>query len=54
MPIEVLRHRILEATVWNHDPLQENEFLGGISIPLSSLNLSEETLNWYTLGNIHR
>ncbi|XP_039295233.1 phosphatidylinositol 4-phosphate 3-kinase C2 domain-containing subunit beta isoform X3 [Nilaparvata lugens] len=54
MPLEVVQHRTLQATVWNHDPLQENEFLGGISLSLSSLDLSQETVNWFTLGNIHR
>ncbi|RZF38830.1 hypothetical protein LSTR_LSTR000533 [Laodelphax striatellus] len=54
MPLEVVQHRTLQATVWNHDTLQENEFLGGISLSLSSLNLSQETVNWYTLGNVHR
>lgn len=54
MPLEVIQHRTLQATVWNHDPLQENEFLGGISLPLNTLDLTTEILQWYPLGNIHR
>uniref|UniRef100_A0A1B6CT28 Uncharacterized protein n=3 Tax=Clastoptera arizonana TaxID=38151 RepID=A0A1B6CT28_9HEMI len=54
MPLEVVQNRTLQATVWNHDALQENEFLGGISLYLNTLDLTTETLQWYQLGNIHR
>lgn len=54
MPLEIVQHRVLQATVWNHDPLQENEFLGGVSLPLESLDLGRETVQWYGLGNVHR
>ncbi|GLG92883.1 Synaptotagmin 1 [Gryllus bimaculatus] len=54
MPLEVVRHRRLEATVWNHDALQENEFLGGVVLPLCSVDLTSETDEWYSLGNVTR
>ncbi|XP_071564109.1 phosphatidylinositol 4-phosphate 3-kinase C2 domain-containing subunit beta isoform X3 [Temnothorax nylanderi] len=52
MPLEVIRERTLEATIWNHDTLQENEFLGGISLPLGRLDLTNETIEWFPLGNV--
>jgi len=54
MPLEVVKHKILQATVWSHDSLQENEFLGGIIIELHNINLSEETTSWYNLAYVHR
>ena len=54
MPLEIIRYRVLQATVWNHDTLQENEFLGGISIPLKDLDLTVENIEWHTLSNIYR
>ncbi|KAJ1529587.1 hypothetical protein ONE63_006357 [Megalurothrips usitatus] len=54
MPLDVICHRSLQATVWNHDTLQENEFLGGISLPLESCDLSKEVTEWYSLGNVCR
>ncbi|XP_073999097.1 phosphatidylinositol-4-phosphate 3-kinase catalytic subunit Pi3K68D [Rhodnius prolixus] len=54
MPMEIVTHRYLQATVWTHDTLQENEFLGGITICLQGLDLSEEIIAWYPLGNVHR
>jgi len=54
MPLEIVERRVLQATVWNHDPLQENEFLGGVSLPLESLDLSQDSVQWYNLGNVHR
>ncbi|XP_046487205.1 phosphatidylinositol 4-phosphate 3-kinase C2 domain-containing subunit beta isoform X2 [Neodiprion pinetum] len=52
MPIEVIKDRTLEATIWNHDTLQENEFLGGIRLPLQRLNLTNETIEWFSLGSV--
>lgn len=54
MSLDVIRSRYLQATVWNHDALQENEFLGGVTLPLSELQLTTESIEWYTLTNIHR
>lgn len=54
MPLDVVRYKILQATVWSHDSLQENEFLGGIIIELHNIDLSTETTSWYNLANVHR
>lgn len=54
MPIELIQYRELQATIWNHDTLQENEFLGGVTLPLQQFDLFIETTNWYTLGNVYR
>lgn len=54
MPLNVVQYKILQATVWSHDSLQENEFLGGIVIELNNIDLSTETTSWYNLANMHR
>jgi phosphatidylinositol-4-phosphate 3-kinase len=54
MPLDVVQRRQLQATVWNHDPLQENEFLGCILLPLGNIDLVSETVEWYPLGNLQR
>ncbi|KAL1459698.1 hypothetical protein WDU94_011655 [Cyamophila willieti] len=52
LPYEIIQHRTLQATVWNHDTLQENEFLGGISFPLNDLELDTEVTAWHPLDNV--
>ncbi|XP_054004897.1 phosphatidylinositol 4-phosphate 3-kinase C2 domain-containing subunit beta isoform X1 [Hylaeus anthracinus] len=52
MSLDVIKERTLEATIWNHDTLQENEFLGGIRLPLGRLDLTTETIEWFSLGSI--
>lgn len=52
MPWDYIRVRVLQATVWSHDSLQENEFLGGVVLPLNELDLREEVSQWYSLGYI--
>lgn len=52
MPLDVVKERTLEATIWNHDTLQENEFLGGIRLPLCHFDLNNETIEWFSFGNI--
>lgn len=54
MPLDKIMDRVLKATIWNYDPLQENEFLGGVELVLSDLNLSEERTEWYPLVNLSR
>jgi hypothetical protein len=54
MPLEVICKRRLQATIWNHDPLQENEFLGCVLLPLENVDLASETDEWYPLGNLQR
>ncbi|XP_076663810.1 phosphatidylinositol-4-phosphate 3-kinase catalytic subunit Pi3K68D isoform X1 [Andrena cerasifolii] len=52
MSLDVIKERTLEATIWNHDTLQENEFLGGIRLPLGRLDLTNETIEWFSLGSV--
>lgn len=54
LPMEVVVQRSLQATVWNYDSLQENQFLGGVVIPLNTLPLRQETVAWYPLEYIPR
>ncbi|XP_050681509.1 phosphatidylinositol 4-phosphate 3-kinase C2 domain-containing subunit alpha isoform X2 [Leptidea sinapis] len=54
LPMEVVTARSLQATVWHYDSLQENQFLGGVVIPLASLPLRQETVAWYPLEYIPR
>lgn len=54
MSINVIKLKTLQITVWGHDTLQENEFLGGVQIPLVGLNLKEEIVNWHQLVYLPR
>lgn len=54
MPLEHIQNRVLQVTVWSHDSLQENEFLGGVELHLAQLNLRDEFVKWCTLGYISR
>lgn len=52
MPWEFIKVRVLQATVWSHDSLQENEFLGGVELNLSAFDLREEVSQWFPLAYI--
>lgn len=54
MALDIIMTRCLKATVWNYDPLQENEFMGGVELDLSTLDLNEEISEWYSLVNLSR
>lgn len=54
MPLEIIKNRLLQVTVWSHDSLQENEFLGGVDIELSKLDLKKENIEWFALGRVAR
>ena len=54
MPLEVVRCRTLQATVWDCDRFQENMFLGALTISLNDLKPNEETIEWYPLTNFSR
>uniref|UniRef100_T1GPX7 phosphatidylinositol 3-kinase n=1 Tax=Megaselia scalaris TaxID=36166 RepID=T1GPX7_MEGSC len=49
MPLELIQIKSLNVTIWSHDSLQENELLGGFTLDLSKLNLTEEIIDWYRL-----
>lgn len=54
MPLQVIKLKTLQITVWSHDSLQENEFLGGVQIPLNNINLKEEMVSWHRLVYLTR
>lgn len=54
MPLEIIKNRLLQVTVWSHDSLQENEFLGGVDIDLSKLDLKKDNVDWFALGRVAR
>ena len=54
MALESIQNRILQVTVWSHDSLQENEFLGGVVLPLTGIDLTKELVRWFPLGYIPR
>uniref|UniRef100_A0A1Y1L4Z2 Uncharacterized protein n=1 Tax=Photinus pyralis TaxID=7054 RepID=A0A1Y1L4Z2_PHOPY len=54
MALDIIKQRVLKATVWNHDPLQENEFLGGVELNLNEFDLCKEMTEWYSLTNLSR
>lgn len=54
MPIQIIKLKTLSITVWGHDSLQENEFLGGVQIPLVDLDLKEEIVGWHQLVYLTR
>ncbi|KFB41452.1 AGAP011036-PA-like protein [Anopheles sinensis] len=54
LPLEFIQKKLLHVTIWSHDSLQENAFLGGFEIPLAEIDLRRETLQWYQLGYLSR
>ncbi|XP_066255577.1 phosphatidylinositol 4-phosphate 3-kinase C2 domain-containing subunit alpha isoform X2 [Euwallacea similis] len=54
MVLDIVKSRTLKATIWNYDPLQENEFMGGVELDLSTLDLLTEITEWYPLVNLSR
>ena len=47
-----VRYRTLQVTVWDHDMLKENNFLGAVYIKLRDLDLATETTRWYRLQKL--
>ncbi|KAL1487744.1 hypothetical protein ABEB36_015580 [Hypothenemus hampei] len=54
MALDIIKTRTLKATIWSYDPLQENEFMGGVELELGTLELSVEFTEWYPLVNLSR
>ncbi|XP_050296018.1 phosphatidylinositol 4-phosphate 3-kinase C2 domain-containing subunit alpha [Anthonomus grandis grandis] len=54
LPLDLIKTRTLKATLWNYDPLQENEFMGGVELELTPLDLTTEITEWYPLVNLSR
>ena len=56
IPLEVVKCRTLQATVWDSNQFQENMFLGSVTLPLNNLDLDhgDEIEKWYSLGQFYR
>ena len=54
MAIEFIQSKTLQVTIWSHDSLQENEFLGGVELDLATVDLKEELVSWFPLGYLSR
>lgn len=52
MSLKEVKNRTLQVTVWNHDVLKENQFMGALYIPLHNLDLTRENCEWHCLGNL--
>ncbi|KAK6191075.1 hypothetical protein SNE40_002823 [Patella caerulea] len=52
MSLEQLKYRILQVTVWDHDVLKENNFLGAVYIKLHNVKLKQEQCHWYPLQKL--
>lgn len=54
MPLDTIKRKNLQVTVWAHDALQENQFWGGVEVKLADLDLKEEIISWYPLKSLPR
>lgn len=53
IPLDQASQKVLQVTVWSYDGLKENEFLGGVHIRLSEIDLSRESVGWHRLQPLH-
>ncbi len=54
LPLEEVRERTLQVTVWNYNTFEENEFLGAMHLRIAELDLSKETTGWFQLQTLHK
>ncbi|KAL9702173.1 hypothetical protein quinque_005691 [Culex quinquefasciatus] len=54
LPLDFIQKKTLEVTVWSHDSLQENAFLGGYRLALAELDLRHEINEWFPLSYLTR
>ena len=52
LPLEEIRTKTLQVSVWDHDMLNQNNCLGAVYIKLRELDLSKENVQWYKLEKI--
>ncbi|KAK3611626.1 hypothetical protein CHS0354_018322 [Potamilus streckersoni] len=52
MKMEEVCNKILQVTVWNHDVLMENSFLGAVYIKLRDLELNTVNTSWHKLDKL--
>ncbi|XP_064634199.1 phosphatidylinositol 4-phosphate 3-kinase C2 domain-containing subunit alpha-like isoform X2 [Lineus longissimus] len=50
VPLDIIKRKHLQLTVWNYDMLKENEFMGALYLDLSTIDLGKETVAWHKLG----
>jgi len=52
MSFEQIKRRTLQISVWNYETLQENDFMGGVCIDLSTVDLvASDKASWYRLSS---
>ncbi|CAG2180268.1 unnamed protein product [Oppiella nova] len=52
IPLEKLQQKTLQVSVWDYDRVTENVLIGGTHIMLNTLDLKNETCDWFALqGN---
>ena len=49
-----VRRRKLQVTLWDHDYVGENDFLGGVLIDLAEFELDQAKAEWYRLSDIRK
>lgn len=49
---EAVKNKTLQVTIWDHDRLKENNFLGAVYIRLRDYDFGNGTPKWYTLGKL--
>ncbi|XP_052799554.1 phosphatidylinositol 4-phosphate 3-kinase C2 domain-containing subunit beta-like isoform X2 [Mya arenaria] len=52
LPLETVRHKLLQATIWDNGMLKENSLLGAVYVRLGELDLSTTVTKWYHLDKI--
>jgi len=53
IPLDVVKCRTLQATVWDNSQFQENIFLGSVTLPLEKMSLEAGEARWYSLGQFY-
>ncbi|XP_023349683.1 phosphatidylinositol 4-phosphate 3-kinase C2 domain-containing subunit alpha isoform X2 [Eurytemora carolleeae] len=54
IPLDRVRCRTLQATVWDSSQFQENMFLGSVTVPLDDIDLTTGLEQWFNLGQFYR
>lgn len=47
MPLEMIKQKVLQVAVWENDRVAGNNYLGAALVPLSEMDLLQETVSWY-------
>ena len=49
-----IRKRKLQVTLWDHDYVGENDFLGGVLIDLAEVDLDQRNADWHNLRDLRK